>query len=404
MLVIALKFLEVGSRAVFIILTSFSLNLEHAGQFGLVLTILGLASFAFGYERQVDLMRSMVGSASSQFDRAVSNALWLFGVNYLLGVPSLVVILAVMVLLPAKLILLCVIIAIAEHLMNIAYSMALVEPRYRIMLLITVLKNMAIAITVVTIVMRAELDISLVLTTWAFFTTIGFLVISLVWAHMRQNKPEGETVLEVVARQYRASWTHFLLGLTAILTLQVDRLVVGSFLSLEEAGIYFRHVLLVSMLYQIFNIAFHNRILPKVFAVGSRGDIRPLLHIVKYEYLLVLGFWFFCGFTVIALHMFLDRQLVEQFSLVSFYLLGLLVVSAFRTRADLYALVFNALHFEKKVFWAQLFSFGLSLPILFWFANTYAIPGMIIASGISAIVYLGLILLQIKKLKKSYHD
>lgn len=398
MLVIILKFMEVGSRAVFVVLTSYSLESEQAGQFGLVVTLQGLASFAFGYERHIDVMRRMAGLSHEQFDRSVSKALSLFTLNYAWGIPLLTVSLVLMAHLPMPLIALCVVIAITEQLMNMAYHMAMVEPRYRKMLAITVFKNAVIALSVIGGAFWYGLDLSFVLKSWALASVIGTAFVAYSWLSLRQNQPDDETLREALARQYKASWTHFLLGLTAVLTIQIDRLLVGSLLSLQEAGVYFRHVLLVSMLYQGFNIAIYNRILPNVFSQGRSGDVAPLVRIVRREYWNVLAFWTLCAVACVALHYATGGFLAERYHMHSEYFIGLLAMSAIRTRADLNALVFNALHHERTVFRLQLLSFGLSLPVLIALAYLHGIPGLIFAAGVSAILYLTLTSLRLNRI------
>ncbi len=87
MLVVLLKFAEVGTRAIFVVGTSYLLPLDQAGQFGLIVTLQGLASFAFGYERHTDIQRRVVGAEPWTFDRAVGQALRLFATNYLVVSP-----------------------------------------------------------------------------------------------------------------------------------------------------------------------------------------------------------------------------------------------------------------------------------------------------------------------------
>lgn len=387
MIVVALKFLEVGSRAIFVLLTSFLLEIEQAGQFGLVVTLQGLASFAFGYERHVDLMRMMVGQSPHAFDKAVARALTLFLVNYVWGVPVFVVALVSMAHLPASVIWMCVVIAISEQLMNLSYHMANVEPRYRKMLAVTVAKNLLIASAIIAGVLWSKLDLVYVLQAWTFGSAIGLVAIAVLWQRFRQDELQSEPLCIGLKHQYRASWTHFLLGITAVLTIQIDRLTVGALLSLEQAGIYFRHILLVSMLYQVFNIAFHNRILPRVFASGKAGTVEPLVHIVRREYLNVVAFWGATGVAILAVQ-FGFGSLLDRFRLEPVFLFGLLAISMLRARADLNALVFNALHRERLVFRLQLISFGLSLPVLILLAKFKGISGLIVASGYGALLYL----------------
>ncbi|MEZ5751834.1 MAG: hypothetical protein R3D60_07665 [Paracoccaceae bacterium] len=404
MLVILLKFLEVGSRAVFIVLTSYSLDIEQAGQFGLVVTLQGLASFAIGYERHIDVMRKQAGQPPDRFDTAVAQAITMYVANSGWAVPIFVIALVLMAHLPPVLIALCVVIAISEQIMNIAYHMAMVEPRYRKMLAVTVVKNIVIAGVVVVAAIAGTIDLPDVLKAWAIASAAGVGVIAVFWFGLSRAQADPLPLRSVLETQYRASWTHFILGLTAVITIQIDRLLVGAVLTLEDAGIYFRHVLLVSMLYQVFNIAFHNRILPNVFVQGQQGRVEPLLPIVRREYWNVLAFWVLSAIGGIVLDRLTGGYLLQRYNLEPLYFVGLLLASALRARADLNALVFNALHHERTIFRLQLTSFALSLPVLTAMSMLYGIPGLIAATGIAALIYLTLSTLRLVRLKSVTHN
>lgn len=409
MLTVILKFLEVGSRAVFVVFTTYSLGLAEAGQFGLLVTLQGFASFVFGYERQIDIQRRVVGQSERLFDQAVTRALALFAANYLWGIPAFVLALSLMARLSPLLILLCILIAVAEQLMNLAYHMSIVNPRYRMMLFVTVIKNVVIALGILAAgLVYTDLSLDLVLKIWAAVSVLGLLVIVAFWFSVREPAPSNDearaagvppwTLTGSLKRQYRASWMHFLLGLTAVLTLQGDRLLVGALVSLEDAGIFFRHVLLVSMMYQVFNIAFHNRILPNVFLQGRQGDPRILRPLVRREYWNVLAFWALSLVAGVALDAVTGGALTERFHLVMGYFGGLLLMSALRTRADLNALVFNALHQEKLVFLMQLASFLVGVPVMVALTYAFGLPGIIAAGAFNALLYLTLTTLRLNRM------
>ena len=185
----------------------------------------------------------------------------------------------------------------------------------------------------------------------------------------------------------------------ALLTIQIDRLIVGTFLSLADAGVYFRHVLLISMLYQVFNIAFHNRILPKVFSEARLGMTASLLTIVRREYLKVLVFWSISALALLLIFMQMGSYLITHYRLEFIYFILFLIMSAIRTRADLNALIFNALHFEGDILKLQMLSFATSLPFMVVLVILYSIPGLIVATGISALIYLTLTNLRLSRLR-----
>ena len=63
-------------------------------------------------------------------------------------------------------------------------------------------------------------------------------------------------------------------------------------------------------------------------------------------------------------------------------------MSALRTRADLNALVLNALHQEKSVFHLQLLSLIIGLPVFITLAHNFGLSGIIAAGCINALLYL----------------
>ena len=87
MYLVAIKFLEVLSRALFVVGTSYSLSLGGAGQFGITATWIGLFAFAFNWERQVDIQRRHAGDSDAVFDRAVKVALPFWGFNQVIMMP-----------------------------------------------------------------------------------------------------------------------------------------------------------------------------------------------------------------------------------------------------------------------------------------------------------------------------
>lgn len=391
MLVVLLKFAEVGTRAIFVVGTTYLLPLAEAGQFGLVVTLQGLASFAFGYERHTDIQRRMVGAEPALFDRAVSQAMRLFAVNYLWLTPFYIAALILVAHLPVWLTLLAVAIAIAEQLMNQGYQMSMVNRRYLPFLFLAVAKNIGILLGVGLALWQGggQSGLEIVLITWAGWSVLAMALGGIFWAFIRQSVGHpGPAFAQILTSQIRASKHHFLLGLVAILTLQVDRLVIGTLMPLEQVGVYFRHILMVSMIYQVFNIAFHNRVLPRVFQMARTERLSTLRPIVAREYLRVLGFIAFVIAAGVAVHLMTGGAFAERYALVPAFFAGLLVVSTVRMRADLNGLVLNALHREATIFRLQLTSFALTFPVLVALTWAYGIPGAIAAGALGSLIYL----------------
>ena len=249
MWVVLSKFTEVGTRAVFVVLTSYSLGLSEAGQFGLIVTFQGLASFAIGFERHIDIQRCYGDADPAVFDAKVADALSLFALNYAVVLPLFILVLATSVYLPSYLIALCVVIAVSEQLMNQAYHMSMVNSRYFPLLCVTVVKNCAILISLLVIIFLSETSLTMAraLEVWALWSGIAIAVLAITWLLVRQVRVvKLDKDHTSVWGQYKQSRGHFLLGAVAIIVLQIDRIVLGGLLPLEDVGVYFRHILLVS--------------------------------------------------------------------------------------------------------------------------------------------------------------
>ncbi|MFK7837577.1 MAG: hypothetical protein AB8B60_15310 [Sulfitobacter sp.] len=385
-LVALLKFGEVGSRAGFVVLTSYSLTLAEAGLFGLLVTLQGLASFAYGYERHTDIQRRVVGQSDVEFDLTVIRAAKLWGVNYLLVSPLYLGLLWVLGGGDLWLLGLALVIAVAEQLMNMAYQLSLVNKRYFVLMAIAVAKNAGILLTVLWAIFLSgnTLSLELVLTAWAGWSVAATLIAGVLW--IKRLQADHIPPADLVA-QYRASGVHFLLGLVAILTLQVDRLVIGAAMPLDQVGVYFRHVLLVSMIYQVFNILFYNRILPRVFTRVKTDPLGLARGIVSREYRRVLIFVAGVLLLGVLIHLGTAGAFADRFALVPAYFAALLLVTIVRMRADYNALLFNALHLEKTIFKLQLISFLTALPVLVGLTYWIGIPGTIFAGFCGALIY-----------------
>jgi hypothetical protein len=68
MLLVAIKFIEVFTRAAFVVGAIYTLSLADAGRFGIVVTMVTLFAFAFNGERHLDLQRRHVDSEAAVFD------------------------------------------------------------------------------------------------------------------------------------------------------------------------------------------------------------------------------------------------------------------------------------------------------------------------------------------------
>jgi O-antigen/teichoic acid export membrane protein len=149
-----------------------------------------------------------------------------------------------------------------------------------------------------------------------------------------------------------------------VASLQIDRLAVGSLLPLHDVGIYFRHVLLVSFAYQLFNIASYNRNVPVIFGAARTQTVRDAQRVLRFEQAKVLGV-VIAGFLILwALDRATGGVLTARFS-VRLDLAALLVAAALiRISADYCALILNSRMREAWVLRRQMIAFGVGSLLL----------------------------------------
>jgi O-antigen/teichoic acid export membrane protein len=394
MYLIIVKLIEVLSRAAFVVGVTYTLPLEQAGQFGIIVTVAGLFAFVLGWERYIDIQRRMVGEPAETFDRAIGNALQLYLFNYALILPVYAAAMWWWAGLGLWGVGLAVIIVISEQLANQVYQFALINPRFHTMLAVTALRNVALLLCglVPILFWPSQMTVHYVIEGWAAVSFVSLVVISWFWLRVRQPAPQAQafTFKDRIFAQHRASLTHFLIGLIAILVLQFDRLAVGALLDLREVGVYFRHVLMVSFIYQFFNITSYNRILPRVFEMAKTADKGDQLARVRVEIAKVMA-----GVTLIAgglwiVNLYGDHWFFARYSLEWPLILMLLAGAAVRVAADFNAMILHSRMREQTVLMSQLVSFGAGGALMVWMTWTFHTHGTAAAMAFTAALYFAL--------------
>jgi len=379
MLIALTKLADIAARSLFVLLCLFALPIRSTGQFGLALTLLGFFSFFSGFERYLDLQRRMVGTAALQVDKLIVSALRFYVVNYLVCLPVLLALLLFWVELPPWLALMCLVIGVGEHLSNEVYRFVLIAPRHRPVLFAALGKNIAL-LTIVALTLwlhPSMFSLDLLLTTWAVFSLAGIGAIAIsfsrTWAFASFSLATGAGLRQ--RQQYFASRTHFLIGLVAVTLLQVDRLVVGALLTLEQSGLYFRHILLASFAYQVFNVVSYGRVAPRVYehihshrTAAARAIIRRELSWLVPAAALVVA----AGYLVRSVP-FLNVPAIQ--SINPDYLAVLTLGYLVRAFADFNALLLNGVYQERAVFISQVAALGLTVVMSIILTDLFGIPG-----------------------------
>ena len=400
---VGVKLVDVATRAAFILTATYGLQIAQAGRFGLIATLVGLFAFAFNFERHIDIQRRSAGEDHGVFDRHVVQALKFFAFNWAIMIPLFLLAVALWSQ-PGWLILgLAVVVVVGEHLSNQAYQYALINHRYYPMLVVVAAKNSLLAAVVLyrALFARDGFDLMFVMQLWAVGAVLCTLGLAVMFARLNAaaKKTEPFRFNVDILGQHRASLTHFLIGLIAILILQFDRLAVGGLMSFEQTGQYFRHTLLVSFAYQAFNIASFNRITPAIFTEAKTHDIPHLRRRVLREYLKTL-----IGVPLLLLLAWgadrvTDGVWSERFHL-SLMLMGLLLMGfVLRAAADFHALILNARHDERHILKAQGAAFAVGAVLLVVLTWRFGVYGAASATIATSALYLVLVSRAVRRLQ-----
>ncbi|HYC98059.1 hypothetical protein [Brevundimonas sp.] len=400
---VGVKLVDVATRAAFILTATYGLEIAQAGRFGLIATLVGLFAFAFNFERHIDIQRRSAGEPHAVFDRYVVQALKFFAFNWALMVPLFVLAVALWAQPGWMILALAVVVVVGEHLSNQAYQYALINHRYYPMLVVVAAKNSLLAAVVLyrALFARDGFDLAFVIELWAVGAVICTLGLAIIFARLNASAARDApfSFRRDILGQHKASLTHFLIGLIAILILQFDRLAVGGLMSFEQTGLYFRHTLLVAFAYQAFNIASFNRITPAIFAEARVATVAHLRRRVLREYVKTL-----VGVPLLLLAAFAADRLTqgvwsERFQL-SLVLMGLLLVGfVARAAADFHALILNARHDERHILTSQGAAFAVGSILLVLLTKLFGVYGAAYAAIATSVLYLLLVSRAVRRLE-----
>jgi len=382
----ALKLADIAARSLFVLLALFLLSARETGQFGLFLVLVGFFGFAAGYERHPDLQRVLVQLDSSRGDQLVVSTLRLYFAHYIVTVPALLILLVWWVDLPYALVAACCAITIGEHFTNESYRVAVIVPRYRALMAIGLVKNVLLLACMAVLLLpgRPQIDLAALLWLWGVLSLLSLAALG--FAFRRFVRGRAGPLMPFV-KQWKASRTHFLIGLVAILSLQADRLLAGSFLTLEAAGVYFRHVFLASVGYQALGVLSFNRILPQVYTVMRRGDRHSARNILNRERRRVVPLCIAIASAcwVVKLPGLAHWDVAQQ--VIPLYLSVLVLAYMVRSLADYNSLVLNGAYRESSVLRAQLLAVVISAAVGLLAAPRLGVPGILAATLTGSVIY-----------------
>jgi O-antigen/teichoic acid export membrane protein len=220
---------------------------------------------------------------------------------------------------------------------------------------------------------------------------VVFLAISAAWflAHAEDLRTGPMMPFrQAMAAQYKASRVHFSIGLLALLSLQADRLIVGSLLSLEQTGIYFRQVFLAMSMYQVATVFSYNRVLSGVYRNIQSGESGRAKAILRAERWRVFPAGAALAAVLLVLGLSEDSPVSSIESLIPGLLSGLVLALSFRILADYNAIVLNALHDERDIFRSQGLSLSVSAVLNVVLTSHYGLYGTVVSVIAGAVIYL----------------
>lgn len=387
---VSTKLLETFARGLFVLVCTYQLPLEEAGRFGLLATVIGMLSFGLGYERQIDMQRQIAGRSHSAIRLRMADTMRFVRAHYLVVLPISMLV-ATWAGVPAWPLTFATVVVVGEHLSNQAYQVVLLTPRAFPLLVASSAKNslQLLAVLYLSWCVPEALTALTILQVWAV-ASIVYVAIAAIWwgLWMRVPLPQERDELpnQTLGEQYQASALHFLVGLVAVAALQIDRLVVGGLLSAAEVGIYFRHITLTSLAFQIFNIASFNRVAPGVYQHARQSAWQRAVKVVKVEYMR-----FAVVFTsLVFLALILGHHLPDHTRLLGLQPHFVLIMTAgvlLRTAADYKGLLLLSLGSDQALFRNQASAVLLGTAGLFLLSWVFRLPGAFLGAMLTPLFY-----------------
>jgi hypothetical protein len=389
--IVGAKLIEVLGRGLFVVFCTYRLPLKEAGDFGLVATLLTMAAFALGYERQVAVMREVAGAPAPQVHQRLRETLRFHALHACWLVPLLALIAALWFRWPAEQLLLLLPILLAEYAANQAYQVVLISARNTPLLHWVALRSAGLAVTALLVAwwLQERFSLPWVLGLWAGLSTVFLFAIRRAWRRLpgKSAEPIAELPPKPIRSMYRDSALHFLVGSVAVAALQLDRIVAGLSLSADDIGLYFRHVTLAALALQCFNIASYNRVAPGVYALVREGHLERSRAVVWIEFRRFALLTLASAAAVLGLDRLYGLP-SARFGLVHDYLAILGLAVLLRAGADYLGLLLLAQSADAALLRNQAVAVAAGAGLLLALAQAYGLVGALFGAVGSPLVYL----------------
>ncbi|MCZ4316333.1 hypothetical protein O4H66_23275 [Comamonadaceae bacterium G21597-S1] len=397
--ILGTKLFETVARGVFVLTCTYRLPLVEAGQFGLGVTLIGLAAFLLGYERQIDVQRAVAGDDPSVIRQRLVDTLRFFSAHFAWVLPILAWILWQIFGWGPTQVALAVVIMISEHASNQSYQATLVSPRNYPLQAVAAMRYgvLASGALLLLAIKPDSFTIDGILWWWASVSLLVLPVFAWVWIVALRLPAGGKaTQRQTIAQQYRASRLHFMVGVVAVAALQADRVVVGIALQPADIGTYFRNVMLAGLALQVFSIASFGRVAPTVYAMARASNMNGVRKRVAREYT-----WFALA-TVLLLGLALAMNALaaypaSRWGISGVFLSVLMLGVLLRAAADYTGLLLLASGADRAVLRNQVMAVLVGVCLLLLLAYQFGLPGAIAGAVPTSLAYLLLNFLALRR-------
>ncbi len=397
--ILGTKLFETVARGVFVLTCTYRLPLVDAGQFGLGVTLIGLAAFLLAYERQIDVQRAVAGHEPAVIRQRLSDTLRFFAAHFAWLLPLLAWTLWQGFGWGPMQVTLAIVIIVSEHVSNQSYQATLVSPRNYPLQAVAAVRHgvLAAGALLLTALAPERFTIDNILGWWAAVSLLALPVASWVWAVvLRLPASASARKRQGITQQYHASRLHFMVGVVAVAALQADRVVVGAALAPADIGTYFRNVMLAGLALQVFSIVSFGRVAPTVYAMARQQDMEGVRQRVRREYT-----WF-AVVTLVLLGLALAVNMMAGYPAsrlgVSGIFLSVLILGVLlRAAADYTGLLLLASGADRAVFQNQLMAVLAGISMLILLAYQFGLPGAIAGALPTSLAYLGLNALALRR-------
>lgn len=366
------------------------LPIELSGKFGFLTLLFSLFATFYGFERHVSLQRQIVNESDEIVINKFASVLKFYLINFVIAIPFLILLIKTKTFDNWFLILCCLLISFVEHISNSVYNISIVYEKFLKGMPIIIIKNIVLLfVAAFLIIFNKSNPLEIVIIIWAIVSLMQIIYFGKTFYRLTKKFKIDLLKFEFknVSNQYKFAYINFFIGLVAVLSLQADRLIVGVSFNSTDTGMYFRHVSIISILYQLFYITSYNKLLNGVFSKAKTETYDIIIAIVNKEYKRDLIF-ILSGIVVITIiYSFFSHFIFNKFHIKLSILIFLLFVFLIRIYADFRSMVLNAYHLENVILKYQTISLGIGILLMIILIPFLGLNGVLASSLISNCVY-----------------